>query len=101
MTGRLSLTAWKTSPQLWMSYTETTLFIGMSSVPSMWFLFLPAKIFSLRDIHPNNVLVATLPTPRDASTSTEIELVLMGLGESRASHKEQSIGRKYYGNVGY
>ncbi|KAK0756696.1 hypothetical protein N5P37_010852 [Trichoderma harzianum] len=54
-----------------------------------------------RDIHPNNVLVATRPTPRDASTSISVEILLVDLGEGLAADKEQSLGRKYYGNVEY
>ncbi|KAL6821136.1 kinase-like domain-containing protein [Trichoderma sp. SZMC 28015] len=54
-----------------------------------------------RDIHPNNVLVTTRPTPRDAFTSISIEILLVDLGEGLATDKEQSLGRKYYGNVEY
>lgn len=59
------------------------------------------RLISTRDIHPNNVLVTTRPTPRDAFTSISIEILLVDLGEGLATDKEQSLGRKYYGNVEY
>ena len=43
--------------------------------------------------------MTTHPTPNDSSTTEEIQLVISDFGERRASDSEQSIGRKYYGDV--
>src|SRR5437762_501534 len=77
------------------------LYIGKQRSRVFFVLHLPCKWVTDKhsDIHRNNVLVTTHPTPNDPFTTEETQLVVSDFGEGRASDSEQSIGRKYYGNV--